>query len=196
MNPGTKSLLFGEHHFLIHPLSVAAAWWKLFGFPWDLRLWVCFFVHDWGYWGKPNIDGEEGKTHPELGAAIAHWLFDPDESTEFKKSFTHTWYDYGWVHRWYKFCLCHSRHSAEVNGGMVSRLALADKLSFIFIPWWAFILLSKVSGCIAEYLDMAVKNGEPTTSTKAWYRAAVARNREWVYSTIKKPSVASGYYCL
>lgn len=76
MNIGTKSVLFGAHQFLIHPLFVALAWWRLYGFPWDPRLWVAFFVHDLGYWGKPNMDGEEGEQHPMLGARIMGWLFD------------------------------------------------------------------------------------------------------------------------
>ena len=60
MNVGTRSLLFGVHQFAIHPWFVAAAWWRLYGFPFDPRLWVAFFVHDLGYWGKPNMDGAEG----------------------------------------------------------------------------------------------------------------------------------------
>jgi hypothetical protein len=55
MKVGTKSVLFGAHCFLIHPFFVAAAWIKLYGFPWDPRLWIAFFVHDLGYFGKPNI---------------------------------------------------------------------------------------------------------------------------------------------
>jgi|WetSurMetagenome_2_1015567.scaffolds.fasta_scaffold00003_170 hypothetical protein len=70
MKIGTKSILFGAHCFLIHPLFVLLAWWKLYGFPWDPRLWIAFFVHDLGYWGKPNMDGPEGETHPDLGAKI------------------------------------------------------------------------------------------------------------------------------
>jgi hypothetical protein len=76
MQVGTRSVLFGVHQFLIHPLFVALAWWKLYGFPWDPRLWVAFFVHDLGYVGKPNLDGPEGERHVELGARIMHWLFD------------------------------------------------------------------------------------------------------------------------
>src|SRR5258708_5910867 len=78
MTIGTKSILFGAHQFLIHPWFVAAAWWKLYGFPFDPRLWVAFFVHDLGYWGKPNMDGAEGETHVELGANIMSALFDGD----------------------------------------------------------------------------------------------------------------------
>jgi len=64
MKIGTKSVVFGAHCFFIHPWFVFIAWWKLYGFPWDIRLWFCFFLHDLGYWGKPNIDGIEGELHP------------------------------------------------------------------------------------------------------------------------------------
>ncbi len=30
---GTKSILFGVHNLVIHPVPVALAWWKLYGFP-------------------------------------------------------------------------------------------------------------------------------------------------------------------
>ena len=53
MKIGTRSVLFGAHAFWLHPWFVAAAWWKLYGFPWDPRLWVAFFLHDLGYFGKP-----------------------------------------------------------------------------------------------------------------------------------------------
>ena len=74
MKTGTKSVLFGAHCFFIHPWFVAAAWWKLYGFPRDPRLWIAFFVHDLGYLGKPNMDGVEGETHIELGARIMRWF--------------------------------------------------------------------------------------------------------------------------
>lgn len=80
MKVGTKSVLFGVHQFLIHPWFVAWAWWKLYGFPADPRLWFAFFVHDLGYFGKPNMDGPEGERHVELGARIMHRLFDRGNS--------------------------------------------------------------------------------------------------------------------
>lgn len=79
MKIGTKSVLFGAHCFFLHPWFVAAAWWKLYGFPFDPRLWVAFFVHDLGYWGKPNMDGIEGERHPYFGAKIMQRLFDKKE---------------------------------------------------------------------------------------------------------------------
>lgn len=68
MKIGTKSILFGVHQFAIHPVILALAWTKLFGMPTDPRLWLAFGLHDIGYIGKPNMDGKEGETHPELGA--------------------------------------------------------------------------------------------------------------------------------
>lgn len=76
MKIGTKSILFGAHCFFLHPWFVALAWWKLYGFPFDPRLWFVFFFHDFGYIGKPNMDGEEGEKHVELGAIIVSRLFD------------------------------------------------------------------------------------------------------------------------
>lgn len=32
MKMGTKSVLFGAHQFLIHPIILAIAWWQLHGF--------------------------------------------------------------------------------------------------------------------------------------------------------------------
>lgn len=43
---GTRSILYGAHCWFIHPWFVARAWWKLFGFPVDPRLWLCFWLHD------------------------------------------------------------------------------------------------------------------------------------------------------
>jgi hypothetical protein len=70
MTIGTKSVLLGAHQFIIHPFFVLIAWIKLYGFPVDPRLWFAFFLHDIGYIGKSNMDGKEGESHPETGAAI------------------------------------------------------------------------------------------------------------------------------
>ncbi len=79
---GTRSVLFGAHCFWIHPWFVAAAWWKLFGFPRDWRLWIAFFVHDLGYVGKPDMDGDEGERHVEWGANLMHRWFDKGVATK------------------------------------------------------------------------------------------------------------------
>lgn len=70
MKIGTKSILFGAHQFIIHPMFTAIAWWRLYGFPFDPRLWIAFFLHDLGYFGKPNMDGLRGEMHPTWAAPI------------------------------------------------------------------------------------------------------------------------------
>ena len=55
MRVGTKSVMFGVHSIFVHPFFVAWAWARLYGFPWDPRLWLAFLVHDVGYVGKPNM---------------------------------------------------------------------------------------------------------------------------------------------
>jgi hypothetical protein len=75
MKIGTKSVLFGAHCFAIHPFFVMIAWIKLYGFPFHPAIWLSFFFHDLGYWGKPNMDGEEGEIHVEFGAKVLS-IFD------------------------------------------------------------------------------------------------------------------------
>src|SRR5215218_337244 len=93
MKIGTKSVLFGAHAFWFHPFAVALGWWQLYGFPWHPALWLCFFFHDIGYIGKPNMDGKEGEMHPELGAFIV-WAL--------------TWGSW----KWHNVCAYHSRYYA------------------------------------------------------------------------------------
>jgi len=77
MRVGTKSVIFGVHSILVHPFFVAYAWSRLFGFPWDPRLWVAFLVHDLGYIGKANMESSEGQQHVVVGGRIMGWLFGP-----------------------------------------------------------------------------------------------------------------------
>lgn len=157
MKVGTKSVLFGAHCFFIHPWFVALAWWKLYGFPWDPRLWVAFFVHDLGYIGKPNMDGEEGELHPFRGAFIMGALFGK---------------------RWYEFTLYHSRFLAKKAGAQYSRLCVADKLALVITPSWIYLPMVRATGEIKEYMKDAARNsnGELKVTNVDW----------WWYSGVKK----------
>ncbi len=154
---GTKSVLFGVHCFLIHPWLIALAWWKLYGFPWDPRLWLCFFLHDIGYLGKPNMDGPEGEEHPFGGAAIVSYICDrtkrkwilpilPSEPKRFVMLGT-----------WGEFCLLHSRYLAKRYGVQPSRLAIADKLVIAIEPSWLYLPRAKATGEIEDYFEQALK---------------------------------------
>lgn len=131
MQIGTRSLLFGVHCWFLHPWFVLAAWWKLYGFPSDLRLWVAFVIHDWGYWGKPNMDGPEGQRHPEWAGRVMARLFGEE---------------------WGAFTRLHSRYYARLEGREPSRLCAADKLATALVPFWIYLPLARASGELSEYL--------------------------------------------
>lgn len=151
MKVGTKSVLFGVHAFWIHPIVVAIAWCRLFGFPRDPRIWFAFFVHDLGYWGCADMDGTEGERHPELGAAIMRWLFGDE---------------------WGDFCLLHSRTYAKLAGRDPSKLAAADKLAWDVEPWWLYLPRAWATGELREYMDIATASAFAPSdcSRREWYR--------------------------
>jgi len=163
MKLGTKSVLFGAHQFAIHPWFVAAAWWKLYGFPWDPRLWIAFFVHDIGYLGKPNMDGPEGELHPFVGARIMR-IFGKE---------------------WHDFSLYHSRFLAKQHGRQPSRLCIADKLSICLTPAWLYLPMVNWTGEIREYMKDA-KTGQyktmnlATNDQRAWHASMCVYLRKWV----------------
>lgn len=164
MRVGTRSVLFGAHCFFLHPWFVAAAWSKLYGFPWDPRLWLAFGMHDIGYLGKPNMDGDEGERHPEVGAAIMRRLFGA---------------------KWGDLCLGHSRYYCKRFGMKPSRLCFADKLSFSLTPWWLYLPMASATGEIREYLKNAQKadsgHWKPTGYDKRkWHAQLCDYMRAWV----------------
>lgn len=173
MKIGTKSVLFGAHCFFLHPFFVAYAWWKLYGFPFDPRLWVAFFVHDLGYIGKPNMDGPEGETHPEFGADIMWTLFDP-----WPEGFND-------ASKWHDFCLYHSRYYAKQMNAQPSKLCFADKLSFCFTPRWLYLPMVRATGELTEYLRNAQKaeseHWKPSGyDAKVWHTNLCTYMRDWV----------------
>lgn len=180
MTVGTKSVLFGAHCFFLHPLFVARAWWKLYGFPWDPRLWVAFFVHDLGYIGRVNMDGPEGESHPELGARIMSFLFDDIDCRHCGFRFHSECTD----DKWYNFCLYHSRYYAKRDGQPFSRLCVADKLVTSIEPKWLYLWRVKLSGEIYEYLDNArygrgeVSNVNPSM----WFDTLRVHLAKWAYA--------------
>jgi hypothetical protein len=125
MKTGTKSLLFGLHQFILHPTMVTMAWKKLYGRWPDWKEMVAIVVHDWGYWGKPNIDGDEGELHPLLGGRICDRLIGEE---------------YG------DMCVFHSGTIADKAGVKPSRLCMPDKYGSALNPVWLMALLGWLSG--------------------------------------------------
>ena len=199
MNIGTKSVLYGAHCFLLHPWFVAWAWWRLYGFPFDPRLWFAFFLHDLGYIGKPNMDGAEGERHVEFGAWVMTRLFDlrkPVKFNDFVCVNTHPLANVEHRYRWYcgkwgQLCLFHSRFYAKQAGIQFSRLCVADKLAIVLTPAWLYLPMARATGEIKEYMALAKAHtaaGEPkyastqvTTSDEArWYADVQEYLRRWV----------------
>lgn len=157
MKLGTKSILFGAHQFILHPILIARGWRKLYGFPWDPRLWLAFIVHDWGYWGKPNMDGKEGKTHPELGGRIMGFLFGS---------------------KWGDFCRYHSKSYASMQGTNFSRLCVADKM-VMSLEWRGFYLFRTwATGELTEY--SGIGNVSPTGGmARGWFKLSSQQLKKW-----------------
>lgn len=181
---GTRSILVGAHAFWIHWLYVAIAWTKIYGFPTDARLWLAFLIHDWGYWGKPNMDGHEGEKHVEWAAHLMHrfdgekieyleWNFNNDKYTT--QAFRVSCWE------WHNLCLYHSRHYAKKHRAQPSRLCFADKLAFSYQIKWLYLLGVRLSGELDEYLANARKSGKISSLTAScWYDDLKVYMEKWV----------------
>lgn len=182
---GTLSVLIGAHQFLIHPLFVFIAWWTLYGFPADPRLWLAFLVHDLGYWGKPELDNADGETHPELGARVMHLFGD-------------TWRD---------LTLHHSRFYASRAGRAPSPLCAADKLAFALEPWWLYLPRVILSGEIHEYMQRAaapdskydgtrpdLRDGTFWQRARRWHAWAATHSRSYALSHAPHPTPTGGLH--
>ena len=187
---GTRSVLFGAHQFLLHPLFLAIAWTKLYGFPTDPRLWAAFFLHDVGYIGKENLDGAEGETHPELGGRIMATLFGES---------------------WGEFTKLHSRFFASLERRPPSALCAADKLATTIVPKRLYLALIHLSGEVDEYLAhfreaLNSSSGKyaleahnvPSAayeygSVEHWYASAMLGNLRWIAENPNKYVLANRF---
>lgn len=176
MKIGTKSLLIGAHQILWHPFTVMLAWRELHGKWPDWRTAVCIFIHDLGYWGCSDMEGEEGQNHPYLAAQLAlQYLDDPNDLI-----LNHVYAD---------FCLFHSRTLAARFSRTPSPLCWADKLSVKFDPWWFYLFRVYLSGEIYEYRKEAADAGlfPLSRSDKDWYLWAQERMIRKAYTQDTRP---------
>lgn len=157
MRVGTKSVLFGVHQCLWHPITVILAWRHIYGTYPSWRMLICIIVHDLGYVGCSTIDGEDGERHVELGARIAGWLFGSRYRDE---------------------VLFHSRHYARNAQRDPSDLCWADKASVLFDPAWFYLLRARLSGELSEYRGNAaayVSMEEEDITWFLWYQSRVKK---------------------
>ena len=120
MTEGTKSYLFGSHHWLLHPVAIIRAWRAHYGHYPCLWQAVCIFLHDTGIVGMQYLSGTKDG-HWRRGAEIAGWLFGLK----------------GW-----KLCAGH----CIASGWPRSALLFPDKASWIYQPKWRLALYHLVEG--------------------------------------------------
>jgi hypothetical protein len=133
MKVGTKSLLFGVHQVILHPMFVLVAWIKLYGWrTLNFPTIVAIVIHDWGYWGCEAMDDKGGKLHPVWAALKLN-----------------KWFGYEYYH----LARFHSRFLAKNEDCAVSKLCLADKLGTAMMPTWLWVLLAKLSTELIEYMS-------------------------------------------
>lgn len=171
MKIGTRSLLFGAHNLFLHPLLVFIAWRRLYGFPIDPRLWIAFLVHDWGYFGKPNMDGKEGEAHVELGARIMR-IFGP---------------------RWEAFTRYHSRYYSRRDGVHPSRLCYADKLALCYELPVFYLLRTRITGELYEYMALCDAGGK--YACREYMNRKIDTPRAW-FSAVRRFTLkyVAGHY--
>jgi hypothetical protein len=138
MKVGTKSLLWGCHQFVIHPVFVLVAWVELYRPDRPLRFALnpgrvaAAIVHDWGYWGCETMDGPDGELHPTTGASIMLHLTGSL--------------------KWRDEVLFHSRYLAAKWGQAPSNFCWVDKWATSLYPSWLWAVLAKLSGEGREYM--------------------------------------------
>lgn len=162
MKIGTKSILFGVHQFIWHPITVARAFKWLYGRWPDRYEWCGILCHDLGYWGMPNIDGKEGRLHPLRGAKLAgrlaYWIArltgDPAHMMR------------AWVDDW---TLRHSRELSKQRNVEPSSLCWADKACCFFDPAPLYLLRSCASGEMYEFRVNAKGHIPEEFSYRDWF---------------------------
>src|SRR5262245_12082195 len=182
MNIGTRTILFGVHQFLWHPFTVYRAWCWLYGRRPNWWQTIAILTHDLGYWGKPNLDGEEGRKHPYGGAFFAEWLAEGVANLlRIPNSI-----EYG--NATYALALGHSKELCRKRNTIPSLLCWADKACVLFDPPWLYLLRTRLAGELSEFK----KNAEPQIGEVAdevwldWYRARV---RSWIRGIDPRPQV-------
>lgn len=172
---GTLSVLVGVHQFLWHPWTVARAWRFLYGRWPKWHQWVAIFCHDLGYWGKPDMDGPQGQTHPVAGANLACDIVYYLGLLIYRKK-----YDAALMaESTRELCLWHSTHYAQAQGGEVSELYLPDKVCVLFDPPKFYLWRANLSGELQEYVwrqnDIRRQAGLPEFTAPEqwleWYRS-------------------------
>lgn len=162
---GTRSVLFGVHQFIWHPLTVGLAWRRLYQ-TWPTKWeWLAIFFHDLGYLGAGSMDGPDGKQHPQRAARwgfVVVYVLSRNAAAMLEVR---------------HLIMGHSRSFCALHRYPESRLCDPDKLSVLYDPAWFYWLRACLSGEIFEYRTREEeRRGEKFSSVWAWlqsYRRAI-----------------------
>lgn len=136
MTIGTKSLLFGCHQVIIHPVFTFAGWVFLYKVKSiSFQVLLAIIIHDWGYFSCKSMDGPDGGAlHPFRILCRFGFIYN-----SFPKA--------------YEEILYHSRHLSKLYEHEPSRLCWADKLGTGIMPSILWAVLAYASGEGWEYMD-------------------------------------------
>jgi hypothetical protein len=142
----------------VHPVLVVLAWRRVHRRWPDAAGLLAILLHDVGYWGCPNMDGPEGRNHPQWGAKIAG-LFSKRAAALIRG---------------------HSSRYAAARGEPVSDLFLPDKVCVLFESRWFYLLRARLTGELREYLLNSPREIRQCGARcwLAWYQTEVARKLE------------------
>ena len=162
MKIGTKTLFFGCHQFIIHPLYVYIAWIKLYHKLPSIGETLAIIIHDWGYFGKGDLDGIDGEKHPE-------W------ACKFFNNIKHLWFTQNWFVKCLDLsdlCLYHSRSYAKIYNAEPSKLCWADKYGTILYGKYLWTFLATISGELNEYKtnDMYKVKEQESYNIWSWHK--------------------------
>jgi hypothetical protein len=157
MKRGTKSVLFGVHQFIWHPVTVYLGWLYLYRKLPSFWESIAIIVHDIGYWECENMDDEKGEQHPRVGAKLIRKL------ALFCGKDWRTAARYEWL------VTFHSRYLAAQYQVSPSALCWADKTSLKFDPAWFYLLRAWLSGELAEYRANAAGHIPADASAWQWF---------------------------
>lgn len=201
LNVGTRSILFGVHQFVLHPLTIARAWFKLYGFSKQLigteDRWVDHgSLAPGGGYARYNVFASI--LHPRLWLAfIVHDLgywgspnMDGPEGERHPEVGARIMWRITRSRAWHDFVLYHSRFLAKRCGAQPSTLCIADKLAIVLPPRWLYLFLARLSGEVHEYMAKSDRNNATgakyasmhltTSDMRSWHDDMVRYVRAWV----------------
>ncbi len=169
MKIGPKSVLFGVHQFVWHPVTVALAWKRVHRRWPNWKELIAIAMHDLGYIGCSDMDGESGSVHPSRSCLLwwtAAYRIAKLIPSKHQAAFDAIASDIS------DLIEGHSGKHCKDLGLIPSDLYLPDKVSVLYDPDWFYLLRSWLTGEIHEYVGnspVSKRDGETYfIATRRW----------------------------